>query len=69
MYETVELSIEIELISKMLCGGSLQVERSIQQKHMVNWIIDNVKKAVAAESDAENLKKCIADLKGLAARQ
>lgn len=45
------------------------VERSIQQKHMVNWIIDNVKKSVAAESDAENLKKCIADLKGLAARQ
>jgi len=43
------------------------VERSIQQKHMVNWIIDSVKKSVAAESDAENLKKCIADLKGLAA--
>jgi len=45
----------------------INVERSIQQKHMVNWIIDNVKKAVAAESDAENIKKCIADLKGLAA--
>jgi len=45
------------------------VERMIQQKHMVNWIIDNVKKAVSAESDSENLKKCIADLKGLAARQ
>jgi len=45
------------------------VEINIQQKHMVNWIIDNVKKTVAAESDAENFKKCIADLKGLAARQ
>lgn len=44
------------------------VERGIQQKHMVNWIIDNVKKAVSAESEQENLKKCIADLKGLAAK-
>jgi len=34
---------------------------------MTNWIIDSVKKAVAAESESENLKKCIADLKGLAA--
>jgi len=40
----------------------------IHQKHMVNWIIDNVKKAVSSEGDAETLKKCIADLKGLAAR-
>jgi F-type H+-transporting ATPase subunit b len=47
----------------------INVERAIQQKHMVNWIIESVKKAVAAESDQENLKKCIADLKGLAARQ
>ena len=46
----------------------INVERSIQQRHMVNWIIDSVKKSVAAESDAENLKKCIADLKGLAAK-
>jgi len=45
------------------------VERAIQQKHMVNWIIESVRKSVSAESDAENLKKCIADLKGIAARQ
>jgi len=47
----------------------INVERSIQQKHMVNWIIDNVKKAVSQESEAENLKKCIADLKAIAGRQ
>jgi len=45
----------------------INVERSIQQRHMVQWIIDQVRKAVEKESDAENLKKCIADLKGLAA--
>jgi len=44
------------------------VERNIQQKHMANWIIDGVKKAITPESEAENLKKCIADLKGLAAK-
>jgi F-type H+-transporting ATPase subunit b len=44
------------------------VERTVQQKHMVNWIIDSVKKSVAAESESENLKKCVADLKGLAPR-
>jgi len=43
------------------------VERSIQQRHMVQWIIDQVRKTVEKESDAENLKKCIGDLKQLAA--
>jgi len=44
------------------------VETVIHQRHMVNWIIDSVKKAVSSESDTEALKKCISDLKGLAAR-
>jgi len=45
----------------------INVERSIQQRHMVQWIIDQVRRAVEKESDAENLKKCIGDLKQLAA--
>lgn len=45
-----------------------QVERNVQQKHMVNWIIGRVQKAITPESEQENLKKCIADLKGLAAK-
>jgi len=45
-----------------------QVEMNVQQKHMVNWIISRVQTAITPESEQENLKKCIADLKGLAAK-
>lgn len=44
------------------------VERNMQQKHMVNWITNRVMKAITPDSEQENLKKCIADLKGLAAK-
>lgn len=46
----------------------LQVERNIQQRHMVNWIVDNVKKAITTESEQENLKKCLSDLKALSVK-
>jgi len=45
-----------------------QVETNIQQKHMVNWIISRVQKAITPEAEQENLRKCISDLKGLAAK-
>jgi len=44
------------------------VETNIQQKHMVSWIINRVQKAITPEAEQENLKKCIADLKGLAVK-
>jgi len=44
------------------------VERNLQQKHMVSWIVSRVTKAITPESEQENVKKCIADLKALAAR-
>jgi len=45
-----------------------QVERNVQQKHMVNWIITRVQKAITPEAEQENIRKCISDLKGLAAK-
>ena len=34
---------------------------------MVDWIINSVKSSISAKQEAEALKKCVADLKGLAA--
>jgi len=44
------------------------IERNILQKHMVSWIVQRVQSAITPEAEQENIKKCIADLKGLAAR-
>nr|ACO14593.1 ATP synthase subunit b, mitochondrial precursor [Caligus clemensi] len=42
------------------------VQRRMEQKHMVNWILEGVQKAITAKQEEDALKKAIADLKTLA---
>merc|ERR1712002_1264808 len=41
------------------------VKRRVEQAHMVNWIIDNVKKSITPETEKQNLQACLARLKSL----
>merc|ERR1712055_184462 len=42
------------------------VKRRVEQAHMVNWIIDSVKKSITPETEKANLQSCLARLKSLA---
>lgn len=41
------------------------VVRRVEQQHMVNWIINSVRKTISAKQEDDALKKCITDLKAM----
>jgi len=58
-YKQVKLRLDYQL-------ATANVLRAAEQKHMVQWIIDNVRKSITARQEADALKACVADLRALA---
>ena len=60
---SISIQVKQRLDYQMELGN---VMRRVEQRHMVDWIISNVRKSITAKQEDEALKKCVADLKALA---
>ena len=58
VYEELKRKLEFQIASQ-------EAVKQFSQKHMVQWILDNVSKSLASVPEKETLNKCIADLKAL----
>lgn len=43
-----------------------RVERTVKQKHLVDWVTSKVLASITQDQDQQTLNKCIADLKAMA---
>lgn len=59
-YKTVKQRLDYQLELET-------TKRKFEQDHMVQWIVDNVKKSITPQQEKESITNCIATLKSLSA--